>query len=100
MSYLDNLSTLRNNLTPDYVMDALGIRRREPEMTDLIVPVLAAFGVGCAIGAAAGLLLAPKSGEDLRDDLADRGRKLADQAKDVANNARARLGQADGVAQP
>ena len=99
MSYLDQIRGFSKDLSPQLVMETLGLRRREPEVTDLIVPVLAAFGVGCLAGAAVGLLLAPSSGEDLREDIADRASKLADQARDAASNVRARLpGQAmDGA---
>lgn len=101
MSYLNQIRDFSKDLSPQMVLESLGIRRREPDMTDLIVPVLAAFGVGCLAGAAVGLLLAPSSGEDLREDIADRASKLADQARDAAQNVRARLpgGEVDGVTQ-
>ncbi|RYG36133.1 YtxH domain-containing protein [bacterium] len=41
-----------------------------------IIYLLAGVGLGAIIGAAAGLLFAPKSGEDLRGDLEDRFKEL------------------------
>lgn len=42
------------------------------------------FALGAAVGAAAGLLLAPQSGKKTREDIADRSRELAENAKDMA----------------
>jgi predicted cobalt transporter CbtA len=42
---------------------------------------LAGFGIGCLVGAAAAVLLAPKSGADLRADLFERGRDLVQRGK-------------------
>lgn len=42
--------------------------------------------VGGGVGAAVGLMLAPKSGADLRDDISDFSKKGIDQAKDLAAN--------------
>ena len=46
-----------------------------------------AFAIGVGIGAAAALLLAPKAGDELRDDIAgavgDRVDQLRDQSKDL-----------------
>jgi len=41
---------------------------------------LAGFLVGATIGAIAALLLAPKSGRELRESLTEEGKKLKDQA--------------------
>jgi gas vesicle protein len=38
--------------------------------------MLAGVGLGAIIGAAAGLLFAPKAGEDLREDLNDKFKEL------------------------
>ena len=51
------------------------------------------FAIGCiagiALGVAAGLLLAPRSGSDTRRRLADNARRAADVARDVADRAEA-----------
>jgi len=38
--------------------------------------LLAGFGLGAIVGAAAGLLFAPKAGDEVRDDLTDKFREL------------------------
>ena len=43
---------------------------------------LAGFLVGAALGAIAALLLAPKSGRELRESLTEEGKKLRDRAVD------------------
>ena len=51
-----------------------------------------AFVVGIGIGAAAALLLAPKAGEELRDDISgavgDRVDQLRDQGKDLTRRSK------------
>jgi gas vesicle protein len=43
---------------------------------------LAGFLVGAALGAIAALLLAPKSGKELRESLSEEGKRLRDRAVD------------------
>jgi gas vesicle protein len=53
----------------------------------VLVSVLAGIGIGVLVGAVAGLLLAPKSGQETRDDLsksvADLGDKVSDLGRQV-----------------
>ena len=51
---------------------------------------LVGFFVGAAMGVMGALLLAPKSGRELRDELVDEGRKLRDRAMDEGRRARER----------
>ena len=51
------------------------------------------FFLGAALGAAAGLLLAPKSGRETRDLLAEKGGDLARKAQDLAMDAQGRAGE-------
>jgi gas vesicle protein len=51
---------------------------------------LVGFFVGAAMGAMAALLLAPKSGKELRGSLADEGRKLRDRASEEGRRFRDR----------
>lgn len=44
------------------------------------------FMFGAVLGAGVALLLAPKSGEDLRDDLTTQVREGIEQGKDIARN--------------
>ena len=48
------------------------------------------FFVGAAMGVMGALLLAPKSGRELRDELVDEGRKLRDRAMDESQRVRER----------
>jgi gas vesicle protein len=43
---------------------------------------LAGFGVGCLVGAAVAVMVAPKSGRELRSDLMEKGRDLMSRGKE------------------
>jgi hypothetical protein len=67
---LKNLSNLKD-MDKDDVLDYLGLESRR-STAETILPAVAMFGVGLLVGAGIGLLLAPKSGAELRNDLKDR----------------------------
>lgn len=50
--------------------------------------MLMAFGAGALLGAAAALLLAPKSGEETRRELGDMAESAIDQGRSLADRAR------------
>jgi hypothetical protein len=55
----------------DDLLELVGLQtRREP--TDWLLPALGIFGAGLVVGAGLGLLLAPKAGRELREDLRHR----------------------------
>jgi YtxH-like protein len=64
-------------LSKEDVLEALGIERSG----NWIGIALAGFGIGCVVGAAAAMLLAPKPGAELRQDLMDRGRDLMNRTR-------------------
>jgi len=64
-----SLKDLRN-LDRDDLLETLGLQRRGN--ADWVAPAVTALGVGLIVGAALGLLLAPKSGSELREDLRER----------------------------
>jgi len=64
------LKTLRN-LDKDDLLNLVGLESKRT-MTDAIVPTLTAFSVGVLVGVGVGLLLAPKPGAELREDLRSR----------------------------
>jgi len=70
-----SLKDLRN-LDRDDLLDALGMQRKGSG--DWVVPAVTALGVGLLVGAGLGLLLAPKPGTALRDDLRERLRGTPD----------------------
>lgn len=55
----------------DDVLDLLGLETRKGP-TDWLLPTLGAFSVGLLLGAGLGLLMAPKPGSELRNDLRTR----------------------------
>ena len=48
----------------------------ESDERNVMLYLLAGVGIGALIGAAAGMLFAPKSGAETRDDLAEKFREL------------------------
>jgi hypothetical protein len=64
------LKTLRN-LDKDDLLNLVGLESKRG-MADAIVPTLTAFSVGVLVGVGVGLLLAPKPGAELREDLRNR----------------------------
>ena len=65
----------RNNLSRDQVAHQLGLDRTYAG-TDLVLPVLGIFGAGLLVGVGLGLMLAPKSGQELRGDIRHRATDL------------------------
>jgi hypothetical protein len=63
-------------LDRDDLLDWVGLQRSGSN--DWMMPALTALGVGLLVGAGLGLLLAPKAGAELRDDLRDRLRSAQD----------------------
>lgn len=55
----------------DDVLELLGLETRKGP-ADWLLPALGAFSVGMLVGAGLGLLMAPKPGAELRDDLRNR----------------------------
>jgi gas vesicle protein len=68
------LSDIRD-LSKDDILSASGLTSK-PSATERFLGGLGFFGIGLLVGAGAALLLAPKSGEDLREDLGDKLREL------------------------
>ncbi|HEV2862644.1 MAG TPA: YtxH domain-containing protein [Pyrinomonadaceae bacterium] len=59
---------------------------------------LTCFAIGAVVGAAAALLFAPKSGRELREDIADATRKGVDRARETGTQLGARAGEYYGAA--
>jgi len=79
-------------LDGDELLAKLGLERRSSP-SDMLVEALIPFGVGMLVGAGIALLLAPKSGRELRAGLRARMRReqlAAEGASDVVAGSAAR----------
>lgn len=64
-------------------------RRRESDVGERI----AYFAIGATLGAVVALMFAPKSGRELREDLADATRKGVDRARETGTQLSAKAGE-------
>ena len=64
-----------SDLSKDDILSALGLAAK-PSATERLLGTMGVFGLGLLIGAGAALLLAPKSGQGLREDLGERLRRV------------------------
>lgn len=71
------------DLSKDDILSVLGLSVR-PTTTQKILGGAGLFGVGLLVGAGVALMLAPKSGQDLREDLGQRLRDLRDRNAEAA----------------
>ncbi len=60
------------------ILNALGLETENNFWT----AALAGFGVGCLVGAAVAIMVTPKSGRELRENLMDKGRNLINRGKE------------------
>ncbi len=58
-------------LDKDDLLQLIGLETRK-DATDYLLPALGAFTVGVLLGVGVGLMLAPKPGNELRNDLRNR----------------------------
>jgi gas vesicle protein len=80
------LSDIRE-LSKDDILSAMGLASK-PTTSERLLGMLSIFGVGLLVGAGTALLLAPKSGQDLREDLGQRIRKLrSDESDSTEHNS-------------
>ena len=63
---------------------------RHDDDSNTLIYMLAGVGLGAIIGAAAGLLFAPKAGTELRGDLVDRFKELKDKTEDWMSEQKAK----------
>ena len=66
-------------ITRDDIFEALGMQERG--FGDWFGPALVGFGVGALLGASIALLVAPRAGAELRDELMSRGRRMVQRGR-------------------
>lgn len=76
-------------LTKEDALAAIGLSIK-PSTGQWLAGTLSIWALGVVVGAAAALLLAPRSGQELREDLADRVKTM----RDRANKAGSRVSSA------
>ena len=76
-----NLKELRN-LDKDDILEMMGLQTKSSTAA-VLAGTLGTFAVGLLVGAGLGMLLAPKAGRELRDDLRDRFRRIPSDAEDA-----------------
>jgi hypothetical protein len=79
-----NISDLKN-ISKDDILAALGLETRHTTGDNLASGLLM-LGVGLAVGVGIGMLIAPKSGGELREDLSNQYRKTVGMAHDAIAN--------------
>ncbi len=83
------------------VLNAIGMRRAT---TDWMPRTLVGFGAGLVVGAAVALMLSPKSGSELRNELATSANRLVkkgrQQIDELRNRMESRLEQRRDELQP
>jgi gas vesicle protein len=75
----------------DWFLDVLPYRRKSS--ADWIVPAFMGLGVGVAIGAGIGLLLAPTTGEEARLKLREGASRVRERAAGLAGRAKDRAAE-------
>jgi hypothetical protein len=79
------------NFSKDDVLAALGLQTRTSAVST-VFGSLGLIGLGMVIGAGAALMMAPKSGRELREDLSTRlngtTRRVAERVREELNAAR------------
>lgn len=68
------------DMDKDDVLELLGVESRR-STAEKMVPALALFGAGVLLGVGLGLMLAPKSGSELRHDVRERLGRGKDEGK-------------------
>jgi gas vesicle protein len=87
------------NLDKDDILEMIGLQTKT-STTAWLAGTLGTFGVGLLVGAGLGLLLAPKAGRELREDLRDRLRRVPSDADDAIAAMSGRESSAPNASKP
>lgn len=66
----------------DDILEAIGLQSKGS--FDWLGHAAIGFGVGAVVGAAVALMVAPRSGEELREELLDKGRRIVQRGRETA----------------
>ncbi|MEZ4235889.1 MAG: YtxH domain-containing protein [Myxococcota bacterium] len=83
MSYIDT-----RNLNANQLLHAVGLQRLQPTRsawTEAAIPA-ALFGAGVLLGAGVALMVAPKSGRELRSDITKQANQLSEKVRERLPN--------------
>ena len=78
---LKDLKELRN-FDKDDILEMMGLQTKSSTAA-VVGGTIGVFAVGLLVGAGLGMLLAPKAGRELREDLRDRFRRVPSDADDA-----------------
>lgn len=78
------------DFSSDDILNALGLQRSSTTM-DAAIPTALAFVAGAAAGAGIALLLAPKSGREMRQDISEKATELTQKLQQTANDLTSKL---------
>lgn len=75
----------------------LQMAHHDDDDRNVLIYMLAGVGLGAIIGAAAGLLFAPKAGTEIRDDIAGRFKEIKGKTEEWINEQRAKKAVTDAA---
>ncbi len=81
---INDLKDLKK-MDKDDLLNLIGLETRR-DTTDTLLPALGIFTVGVLLGVGVGLMLAPKPGNELRNDLRDRLKSGQDALTNAVNS--------------
>jgi gas vesicle protein len=91
-----NLKDLKN-LDKDEILNMLGLETKS-STAGWVAGTLGTFGLGLLVGAGIALMLAPKPGRELRDDIRDRLRRAPDDLSEAVSSVTGRESSSGGSA--
>jgi YtxH-like protein len=80
-----NKARAMQDFSTDDILSALGLQRQRT-MYDAALPTTLAFMAGAAAGAGIALLLAPKSGREMRQDISNKATELTNKASELTKS--------------
>lgn len=95
MDWKKSMHSLNDTMSSSYensinsLLDRMGLEHKRSTM-DMMLPAIGIFGAGIAVGAALGVLFAPKRGEEIRSDLRSQVGQLRERGYESYEQLRAR----------